>query len=98
MRLTKRIPLIAAALIWLCSNGIAAAAYMDWSEQSYASLTSADSASTIPPGTKITSQNWQQYKDFMPVGMQGLWRGQFYWHLPDNAVMSVGATTPTPLF
>jgi len=97
MRLTKRIPLIAAALIWLCSNGIAAAAYMDWSEQSYASLTSADSASTIPPGTKITSQNWQQYKDFMPVGMQGLWRGQFYWHLPDNAVMSVGATTPTPL-
>ncbi len=26
-----------------------------------------------------------------------MWRGQFYWHLPDNAVMSVGATTSTPL-
>ena len=33
----------------------------------------------------------------MPVGMQGLWAGKLFWHLPANAEMEVGATTPTPL-
>src|SRR5208282_6866560 len=26
----------------------------------------------LPPGTKITMSNWQQYKAFMPFGMQKL--------------------------
>lgn len=94
---TKRILLIAAALIWICSSGIASAVYINWSEQSYGGLVPAGSASTIPPGTRITMQNWQHYKDFMPIGMQGLWAGKFFWRLPQNAVMTVGATTPLPL-
>jgi hypothetical protein len=32
---------------------------------------------SIPPGTKITMQNWQQYKQFMPVGMIALFEGKY---------------------
>jgi hypothetical protein len=31
---------------------------------------------TIPVGTKITMQNWQQYKQFMPDGMAVLFEGK----------------------
>ena len=31
--------------------------------------------SGIPIGTKITTQNWQQYKAFLPLGMQKLFAG-----------------------
>jgi hypothetical protein len=93
----KRIVLCAAAMAWLCTSGVAAAGYVNWSEQSYDGLAPASSSATIPPGTKITAQNWQKYKDFMPVGMQKLWAGKFFWRLPPNATMVVGATVPTPL-
>ncbi|MGH7879032.1 MAG: DUF1329 domain-containing protein, partial [Candidatus Binataceae bacterium] len=46
----------------------------------------------IPLGTKITMANWQQYKQFMPVGMQKLWEGKYYWKLPSDAEMDVGPT------
>jgi hypothetical protein len=95
MLTSKRVLLIVAALVWASWSG-AAAAPIDWSQQGYENLTSADSPSTIPPGTKITAQNWQQYKNFMPLGMQALWSGQTFWRLPENAVISVGPTTPTP--
>jgi hypothetical protein len=96
MKPTKIIVMAVAALIWLCCSGVARA-QLSWSQQSYDSLISADSSTTIPPGTRITAENWQQYKDFMPVGMQQLWAGKFFWRLPANAVMMVGPTTPTPL-
>ena len=32
----------------------------------------------IPPGTKITMQNWQQYKQFMPEGMVALFEGKYF--------------------
>ncbi len=96
MNLKKIISIAAAAVLWLSLPGISAA-QLKWSEQGYDRLVPADSHRTIAPGTRITAQNWQQYKDFMPVGLQGLWAGAFYWHLPQNAVMVVGPTTPTPL-
>ncbi|MGH7840279.1 MAG: DUF1329 domain-containing protein [Candidatus Binataceae bacterium] len=46
----------------------------------------------LPIGTKITMANWQQYKQFMPVGMQKLWEGKYYWKLPSDAEMDVGPT------
>ncbi len=96
MKPTTTFLLAAAATIWLCYP-VAAAAQISWNEQQYDSLASVDSAATIPPGTRITAQNWQQYKDFMPLGMQELWSGKFFWHLPASATMVVGASTPTPL-
>jgi hypothetical protein len=44
----------------------------------------------IPIGTKITTQNWQQYKAFLPLGMQKLFAGVYYWKIPPEAVLEVG--------
>ena len=31
----------------------------------------------LPLGTVITTQNWQQYKDYMPLWMQILFSGEY---------------------
>ena len=43
-----------------------------------------------PVGAKITMANWQQYKNFMPVGMQKLFQGVYYWKMPADIEMNVG--------
>jgi hypothetical protein len=48
--------------------------------------------SGIPIGTKITTQNWQQYKAFLPLGMQKLFAGVYSWKIPSDAVLEVGPT------
>src|SRR5579875_511292 len=96
MRRIKALLLVVTAICVLCP-AIAGAQAVPWSEQAYSTLIPSDSARTIPPGTMITMQNWQQYKDFMPVGMQDIWAGKFFWRLPADAQMKVVATTPTPL-
>ncbi len=45
---------------------------------------------TIPPGTVITVQNWQQYKQFMSVGLQALFSGQYFWKLPPDFQAVIG--------
>ncbi len=98
MKWTKLLLLAMAACAWLLCTGIDAQAQMvSWSEQSYDALVPASSSRTIPAGTVITARNWRKYKDFMPVGMQELWAGKFFWRLPANAEMAVGKTTSTPL-
>ena len=54
-------------------------------------------AETIPVGTKINPQNWQQYKDFMPQGLQTILSGSTIWKLPSDAVMEIGPTVDYPL-
>ncbi len=55
---------------------------------------------TIPPGTKITKQNWRQYKQFFSDGEAYFWEGQGYWKMPDDVEMDVGQphhfTLPAP--
>ncbi len=51
----------------------------------------------IPPGTIITLQNWQQYKAFMPDGMQALFAGAYMFKLPADFRMEVGPLTIYPL-
>jgi len=51
----------------------------------------------IPPGTKITSQNWQQYKKFMSDGMIALFEGSHFWRVPEDVEIDVGPTVPIPL-
>jgi hypothetical protein len=57
---------------------------------------------TIPPGTVLTQENWQQYKAFMPTALQGMWEGTFGgWKFPPDFQMPVGAThhyPPPPQF
>jgi hypothetical protein len=51
----------------------------------------------IAPGTAITMANWNQYKDFMPETMVGLFRGSYFWKMPDDVRMEVGPTVIHPL-
>src|ERR1700730_17985225 len=44
-----------------------AAAQLTYDVAKYKALADADSAETIPPVTKITLHNWQQYNKFMPA-------------------------------
>jgi hypothetical protein len=46
----------------------------------------------LPVGTKITMANWQQYKQFLPLGMQKLFEGVYSWKMPSDVEMDVGPT------
>ena len=48
------------------------------------------SQGTEPAGGKITMTNWAQYKQFMPLGMQKLFEGTYYWKMPTDIEMDVG--------
>jgi hypothetical protein len=52
---------------------------------------------TIPAGTIITMQNWQQFKQFMPDGMVDLFAGKYFWKMPNDVAMEVGPTVIHPL-
>ncbi len=83
----------------LCLCGMAAA-QLNYDVANYQSLADADSPETIPPGTKITVQNWQKYKKFMQVWMQAAYSGQYKWHVgsgPEYTV-EVGPTQHYPLY
>ena len=66
--------LLALALIFIAS---AASAQISYGEASYKELVDSSSSDTIAPGTKITLENWQQYRRFMPIGIQALYSGQY---------------------
>ena len=51
----------------------------------------------IPSGTVITLKNWQQYKQFMPDGLQALFAGTHFWKLPPDFQMVIGPTSFYPL-
>src|SRR5229473_80253 len=53
-------------------------------------------AARIPPGTKITMSNWQQYKQFMPYGMIGFFEGKWYWKMPSDVEIPIGPTRIIP--
>ena len=57
----------------------------------------AASADTIPVGTKITMDNWQQFQRFMPEGMVALFQGRYFWKMPPDVSMEVGPTVIHPL-
>ncbi len=56
-----------------------------------------ESQDPIPPGTVITPQNWQNYKQYMTEGMQALFAGRYFWKLPPDARMEVGEPKRHPL-
>jgi hypothetical protein len=44
----------------------------------------------ISIGTTITMANWQQYKQFMPLGMIKLFEGRYGWKMPADVQITVG--------
>lgn len=57
----------------------------------------AAAANGIAPGTSITMQNWQQYKEYMPDGMADFFAGKYSWKMPSDVQMDVGPTVIHPL-
>ena len=51
----------------------------------------------IPPGSRITMQNWQQYQQYMPLGMIALFKGSYFWKMPRDVEIDVGPTVSYPL-
>src|ERR1700676_3290410 len=47
----------------------------------------------LPMGTVITTQNWQQYKDYMPLWMQILLSGEYSYKLAPDQQVVVGPPT-----
>src|SRR5271154_4075140 len=89
---------LAAALAWCGSTAVARA------DQSYDPpapmqewLKATVNQGTLAPGTTINQSNWQQYKQFMPYGMQTLFEGKYFWKMPPDVAMTVGSTNILPL-
>jgi|SRR5580700_5420126 hypothetical protein len=75
-----------------------AAAQLVYDVANYKALADAGSTDTIPPGTKITLDNWQKYKKFMQLWMQAAYEGKYKWRVgkePQYRV-EVGATQHYP--
>jgi hypothetical protein len=56
-----------------------------------------ETAASISPGTAITLQNWQRYRQFMSEGLVELFQGGQFWRLPNDLRIEVGPTAPIPL-
>lgn len=55
-------------------------------------LAATEHQNPIPPGTTITSANWQTYQEEMSYGLQTLYSGKYFWKIPADATITVGPT------
>jgi Protein of unknown function (DUF1329) len=44
---------------------------------------------TVPTSGTITMSNWQQYKQFIPLGMQKLFEGTYFWKMPPDVQINL---------
>ena len=97
----RHVSLLTAAAAGLLIHALAgaAAAEMMFDPQHYKDLVDASSSQTIPPGTKITLQNWKQYKSFMPIWLQAAYSGEYHWHIGSGPefTINVAGTSNFPL-
>src|SRR5215469_7036331 len=98
-----QLPLMAAlgalSLLWLAGSAAAQQSFTFNDGARYKAEVDAGSSQTIAPGTQITTANWKQYQNFLPVGVQALFSGQYGFKVGDGPefAMTVGPTVSTPL-
>jgi len=51
----------------------------------------------VPTGTVINMQNWQEYKQYIPDGLQYMMAGQTFWKFPKDFQIVIGPTHDFPL-
>ena len=56
------------------------------------SNSSISSGSATVNGATITTQNWRQYRAYMPDGMAMLFEGKYFWKMPSDVEMPIGPT------
>jgi len=88
----------ALSLLWMAGNAAAQQVSFDNGAR-YKAEVDASSSETIPPGTQITTANWKQYQNFLPVGLQAMFSGQYGFKVGDGSdfALNVGPTVATPL-
>jgi hypothetical protein len=87
------------ALLLVCGIAGTAQSQIAYDTSNYDALASANSADIITPGTQITLHNWQQYKKFIPIGIQAMFSQAYPFRVgggPEFAVQ-VGPTIPVPM-
>jgi len=96
MRLRKKYAL--APILAILIVTIAGAAHADPVRATMrAWLAATAGQGAIAPGTTISMSNWRLYQQFMPVGMIGLFAGDYFWKMPADVAMPVGPTVTHPL-
>ena len=97
-RWLKSLGLVAGSLsfLWLTGSAAAQTSFDDGAH--YKAEVDASSPDTVPPGTRITTANWKKYQNFLPVGIQALFGGQYGFKVGDgdDYAMVVGPTIDTP--
>ncbi|MGH7839035.1 MAG: hypothetical protein ACREQC_14580, partial [Candidatus Binataceae bacterium] len=90
--------LIRAFLVCLALTATAAGAAGQATNPAPGAVTGlAQNAPSLPIGTVITAQNWNQYKEFMPDGMIKLFAGEYSLKIPSDVQMEIGPTIIHPL-
>jgi hypothetical protein len=89
MRATRRraFAVTCAIVLILQYLNITHAQSLAWSfnPEAYQALVDTDSPQTIPPNSRISSNNWEQYKNFLPIGLQALFSRSYQWRVPKGA-------------
>jgi hypothetical protein len=84
------VALAAASLsLWLGGGFARAQVQVPYNAKRYQSLVAYNADAGIPVGTVITAQNWKQYQNFLPVGLQELYAGTFGWKAGTTADTSI---------
>jgi hypothetical protein len=88
---------LAIIMAWMVSG--TAAAQISFDPATYKAMAPASSSETIPVGTRITKDNWTQYRKFLPAGVQALFSGRYLFHMGSDPgfAIEVGATIHIPL-
>jgi Protein of unknown function (DUF1329) len=87
VRIVATLTIALALLFWCLSQALAAGGAYDIA--AYKALADADSTQGIPPGTTLSVENWQNYKQFLPIGLQWLYSGKYFYKLqpgPDYSI------------
>ncbi len=78
-----RTAICTVALTFMLAYGSTALA-QTFDPNAYKDLVDSTSSETIAPGTRITLQNWTQYKRFMGTWMQLAFSGKVHFHVADT--------------
>ncbi len=78
-----RTAICTVALTFMLAYGSTALA-QTFDPNAYKDLVDSTSSETIAPGTKITLQNWTQYRRFMGTWMQLAFSGKVHFHVADT--------------
>jgi hypothetical protein len=98
-RISPQLCIVSVLLILAASVSYAQSSDPPQQMRDWLTLT-AHQGSSIPPGTRITLQNWRQYQQYMPMGMNELFKGTYYWKIPQDVEIDVGprVSYPPPSF